>query len=235
MDLSEYESSLNFSLSSNAAYTVMQNLPGSFYELIKKCAEKYDSDYVFIDMNPGLSALNEVFFIYCDGFIVPTNPDPFALMAMKTLSKTLPKWKKVSENSSETFAKSSYPIPQTKMLFLGEIIQRFNIRNGVAARPYQGRITEIKEYVNDDFVKVMKNNQMLITDEKKIQNYNYCLGEIPDFGSLIQKANKVQKPVLALTADEIGEVGTVFENLEKKRKTIDSLFESIAEVIINNL
>ena len=61
MDLSEYESSLNLALTSNNAILTLQNLPGAFYELIKKTCDKYDIDYVFIDMNPGLSAINQTF------------------------------------------------------------------------------------------------------------------------------------------------------------------------------
>lgn len=58
MDLAEYESSLSLSLNSNNAIVTLQNLPGSFYELIRLCCEKYDIDYVLIDMNPGLSSIN---------------------------------------------------------------------------------------------------------------------------------------------------------------------------------
>lgn len=61
MDLSEYDSALSLALNSNNAIVTLQNLPGAFYELIKKCCEKYEIDYVFIDMNPGLSAINQTF------------------------------------------------------------------------------------------------------------------------------------------------------------------------------
>ena len=44
-------------------------------------------------MNPGLSAINQTFFISSDAFIIPTNPDPFSIMALKTMSKILPRWK----------------------------------------------------------------------------------------------------------------------------------------------
>ena len=46
-------------------------------------------------MNPGLSAINQTFFIYADAFIVPTNPDPFSVMALKTLKKIFAKMEKV--------------------------------------------------------------------------------------------------------------------------------------------
>lgn len=69
MDLSEYDPALSLALNSNNAITTLQNLPGAFYELIRLCCEKYKIDYVLIDMNPGLSAINQTFFMISDGFI----------------------------------------------------------------------------------------------------------------------------------------------------------------------
>jgi cellulose biosynthesis protein BcsQ len=130
MDLSEYDATLSLSLYSNNVISTLQNLPGSFHQLITLCAEKYNIDYVFIDMNPGLSAINQTFFMSSDAFIVPTNPDPFSLMALKTLKSILPRWKTWIERSREYFIDASYPLPDTEMKFIGEVIQWFNLRNG---------------------------------------------------------------------------------------------------------
>jgi len=89
MDLSSYDSSLSLALNSNNAISTLQNLPGAFYELVKLCSDKYNIDYVFIDMNPGLSSINQSLFMMSDGFIIPTNPDPFSVMALNTLNETL--------------------------------------------------------------------------------------------------------------------------------------------------
>lgn len=42
-----------------------------------------------IDMNPGLSSINQALFMMADGFIIPTNPDPFSIMALNTLNTVL--------------------------------------------------------------------------------------------------------------------------------------------------
>lgn len=95
MDLSEYEPSLSLSMNSNNSMTALQNLPGALAQLIGLCAEQNDIDFVFIDVNPGLSALNQVAFTVSDRFIVPTNPDPFSLMALKILLNVLPRWQRL--------------------------------------------------------------------------------------------------------------------------------------------
>lgn len=238
MDLSEYESSLSLALNSNNAFLTLQNLPGAFYELIRCCSEKYHIDYAFVDLNPGLSALNQMFFMYSDGFIVPTNPDPFSIMALKTLKKILPRWKRSSQQIAKLFEESSYPMPEKKMLFIGEIIQRFSLRNGRAAGAYQDKIDEIKVYVEGDFVLEMQRNNMLL-DMKEIFSMGIitdrCLGEISDFGSLIQRANETQKPVFALDQSDMAAAGNVYESMEKKRKIIDETFTRIASIIKETL
>ena len=236
MDLSEYESPLNLALNSNNAIVTLQNLPGTFYELIQRCCNEYSIDYVFIDMNPGLSALNQVFFIYSDAFIVPTNPDPFSVMALKTLCKTLPRWKKWAQQGRELFSESSYPLPEKRMLFLGLIIQRFSIRNHVPARPYTAKITEIKEYVRDIFSVAMKNNDMMINSGNVGDERNdICLGEIAEFGSLLQRATEAMLPVYALDRKTMAASGNVYDSMEAKRAEIDSIFDTIATTVLGTI
>lgn len=235
MDLSEFESSLSLALNSNNAIVTLQNLPGSFYELIKKCCEKYCIDYVFIDMNPGLSAINQTFFSYADAIIVPTNPDPFSTMALKTLKQILPKWKKWAIQGRELFKESSYPLPECDMKFIGEIIQRFNLRNHKAAKPYTGKISEIKNYIETEFVVELEKYDMIYDISDLIQKgiiENRCLGEVPEFGALIQKANEAMLPVFTLTKDDMGTVGNVYESMEEKRKLFDDIYEKIIDVVL---
>lgn len=235
MDLSEYESSLSLAMNSNNAIVTLQNLPGAFYELIRRCSEKYNIDYVFIDMNPGLSAINQTFFIYADAFIIPTNPDPFSVMALKTLKVTLPRWKKWAIQGRELFCDSSYPLPECEMKFIGEVIQRFNLRNQKAAKPYESKISEIKACVEGEFLAEMKKNNMLF-ESNEIFSKNglegHCLGEIPEFGALIQKANESMNPVFALTKEDMGTVGNIYDNMEQKRISFDNIFTTIASIIM---
>lgn len=235
MDLSEFESSLSLAINSNNAIVTLQNLPGAFYELIKKCCEKYDIDYVFIDMNPGLSAINQTFFAYADAIIVPANPDPFSTMALKTLKQTLPKWKKWAIQGRELFSESSYPLPECDMKFIGEIIQRFNLRNHKAAKPYTGKISEIKNYIETEFISELSKFDMVYNIEGLIQRgilTDHCLGEIPEFGALIQKANEAMVPVFELSKEDMGTVGNVYESMEEKRKLFDDMYEKIINIIL---
>jgi cellulose biosynthesis protein BcsQ len=225
MDLSEYDPPLSLAMNSNNSFTTLQNLPGAFSELIRLCCEKYDIDYVFIDVNPGLSAINEITFVISDAFIVPTNPDPFSLMALKTLSKVLPRWKKWAEQSRELFAEASYPLPNTEMRFIGEICQRFNRRYGKPTASFDRTITEISDYIEGEFLSKLKSHNMVYDREK------YHLAEIPDFGALLQKANERGVPVFKLE-DQYLTGGAALKNEILKRDEIQEIFSNVSDVIL---
>jgi len=225
MDLSEYDPPLSLAMNSNNSFTTLQNLPGAFSELIKLCCDKYDIDYVFIDVNPGLSAINEIAFVISNAFIVPTNPDPFSLMALKTLSKVLPRWKKWAIQSRELFADASYPLPYAEMRFIGEICQRFNRRKGKPSASFERTITEISEYIEGDFLIKLKANDMVY------DRVNYHLAEIPDFGALLQKANEKGVPVFKLD-DQFLTGGAALENEIKKRNEIQEIFSDLADIVL---
>jgi cellulose biosynthesis protein BcsQ len=225
MDLSEYDPSLSLAMNSNNSFSTLQNLPGAFSELIRLCCDKYDIDYVFIDVNPGLSAINEITFVISDAFIVPTNPDPFSLMALKTLTKVLPRWKKWAENSRELFTEASYPLPHTEMKFMGEICQRFNRRQGRPTASFDRTITEIKDYISTSFLDELKKNNMAYKCD------DYHLAEIPDFGALLQAANSLGIPVFKLE-DKNLPGGATFQNTTDKRDEIFRIFSTISDTIL---
>jgi len=234
MDLAEFDGSLSLAMNSNNAITTLQNLPGSFYELISKCCEQYSIDYVFIDMNPGLSSINQAFFVSCDGFVIPTNPDPFATMALKTLSTVLPRWKSWATITKGFLANASYPLPNSEMNFCGFLVQRFSLRHGSPTRPFQQRIGEIQNCIAEHVVPTLSNCGMVNPKLHEIKS-DYCLGEIPDFGVLNQKASENCVPVFALKTATVGETGVVLDQMLTKINDLDKKFAEIATAIMEQL
>lgn len=227
MDLSEYEPSLSLAMNNNNVMMALQNLPGALSRLIDLCVERHNIDYVFIDINPGLSSLNQIAFTMSDRFIVPTNPDPFSLMALKTLLKVLPRWKQWAKNTNSVLQDASYPLPLTEMKFIGEISQRFNRRNSRPTASYQTVIDEIRNFVNGDFADTLKENEMLYPRE------DYHLAEIPDFGAMLQKANERLIPVFALEDNDLPG-GAALENTTAKRDDIKQMFSQLANIIMES-
>ena len=227
MDLSEYEPSLSLAMNNNNSMTALQNLPGALNRLISLCAEENNIDYVFVDINPGLSAINQITFTLADRFIVPTNPDPFSLMALKTLLKVLPRWKSWADNTRPLLEEASYPLPEAEMKFIGEVSQRFNRRNKKPTTSYITMINEIKRFVNGEFADKLRKNNMICDAE------DYHLAEIPDFGAMLQKSNSLGIPVYSLPDNELPG-GATFENTTAKRDEIKQMFFNISNIIMES-
>ena len=229
-DLSEYEVSLGISFTVSAALGTLKNLPGSFNYLIQKTAEKYNADYVIIDMNPSLSAINQVLLESSNYFIVPAMPDYFSNMAINSLSKTIPRWEKWAVTAREAFKDATYPFPETTPKFLGTVIQRFNIRNGKATGANRDLINEINKTVVKNFVPALKLNEMVI-DTKYPDDY--CLGLVPDFNTLNALYQKNGIPVFALTDAQLEHKGQVLTQYKETREAFKVLFAGIAKNIID--
>jgi chromosome partitioning protein len=234
-NLSEYDAALTFAQTSNNALATLQNLPGAFNELIKLTEEKYDIEYTIVDLNPGLSAINQNLFLTCDLFIIPTNPDPFSIMAIDTLGKIIPRWSQWKTGSFDVFSETAYPLRPGLPRFGGGIIQRFNIRNGKAARPYRDNIEEIKNCLINDLIPALNKTGMMLPDEyypKALHDNKFCLGEVPDFGGLLPKSHNCGVPVFELTDVEIAETGQVLDGMKEKRDRLNNQFSEIANDIV---
>lgn len=231
-DLSEYEANLTFAQTN--AISTLQNLPGAFSELLRLTEEKYSIDFTIIDLNPSLSSINQNFFLSSHAFILPTNPDPFSIMALNTLQTILPRWAEWKKNAVATFSDTAYPLLPGLPKFCGSVVQRFNIRNGRAARPYRDNIAEIKERLADGFLDALQKNGMTFSPEQygaQLIEDQYCLAEIPDFQGLLPKAHDAGVPVFELTDPEIGESGPILAGLQTKRELFKGQFETLAEQV----
>lgn len=230
-NLSEFEAALTFAQTANNAIATLENLPGAFSAFLRDVEKKYDIAYTIIDLNPSLSSINQSFVLASDYLIIPTNPDPFSIMALDTLKAILPRWAAWLRQSGPLFSESSYPLDLDPPKILGTVIQRFNVRKGRAARPYRDNIAEIKQKVINDLKPALHRAGMLLRDDvygvPLIEN-GLCLSEISDFQGLLPKALAAGAPVYELTDAEIGETGPVLAQMQSNRARFDTLFNNLA-------
>ena len=231
-DLSQYEVSLGVSFTLSETMSTLKNLPGSFAFLIGRTAEVYNADYVIVDMNPSLSAINEALLVSADYFIVPTAPDNFSTMAVRSLATMLPKWEEWAVRARRVFADASYPLPPSTPKFLGTVVQRFNIRKGKPTHANQAVIERLSETVRDVLVPSLRRVDMLLPDDA-YSNPGFCLAEIPDFQTLNAAYQTHGIPVFALSDARLGHAGTVLAQYQEKRQQFDALFSSFADSIIS--
>ncbi len=237
-NFTEIEPQLSFAQTAQNAFSIMQNLPGAFNALIELTKAKYSIDYAIIDLNPGLSAINQNLFSISDLFLVPTNPDPFSLMAIKTLSTVLVRWNQHAQTMRDSFASSSYPFPNKIPKLGGILIQRFNVRNGKPSKPFRDNMDEIMKSVKNVLVPNLASRNMLFSEEKYREANipdDLNIAEIPDFQSLLPKAYIAGAPVFDLTDEEIGQKKLVLEQMKGKMSEFDALFETFADKVISLL
>lgn len=238
MNLSEYDGALNFALTAANSLPSLRSLPGSFNDLIEKTCQKYNIDYAFIDLNPGLSPLNQVLFLTGDAFIIPINPDTFSMMALKSLSKILPNWVRWKRDNMALFKDSAYPLPDGTPKFIGVIPQRFNIRNGVPTNPYKVQIDNLLELIQNEVIEKFRQEDMLFSNTQYNSagiSMNKNLSEIKDFQGLAPKSQKYNVPIFELRDEELEATGAALEGMKNNREYFGDLYGDICNKITSLL
>lgn len=217
--LAEYESQLSIAHELSTSLAALQNIPGSLRWLIDLTAKTVDADYVLIDMSPSLGALNQNLFTTSDAFIIPMAPDFFSAMALRSLTRILPKWNAWSSRAGEQLAlqDSAYPWPNKTPKYVGSIVQNYRIRSreGKEASPtkaYQKWFDALLKVKTEVLLPALKDAGLTFPEsaylaaESPLADF---LIEVPDFNSLIAISQSLSKPVFELTRDDIANSGSV--------------------------
>jgi cellulose biosynthesis protein BcsQ len=230
-ELSRYEVSLGISFTLSEAMPSLKNLPGSFAFLMSKTADKYNADYIIIDMNPSLSAINQALLVSCDYFIVPTAPDNFSAMAIRSLAKILPTWEKWAIRGRRILADATYPLPGNTPKLLGTVIQRYNIRGGKPTLANQEVINQLCNIVKTLFVPELEQSGMMLKEEL-YKTADFCLALIPDFNTLNAAYQTYGIPVFALSDQQLRHPGIVLKQYQKMRENFYGIFSNLADLVI---
>ncbi|MFK7796440.1 MAG: ParA family protein [Aureispira sp.] len=226
MDLESYSVELGFSFLN--AFSTSSNLPGSFYYLIKKTAEQYNCDYVLIDMNPSLGAINQDLLLSSHYFLIPTAPDFLSKMAVKSLSTVIPKWENWAQTARKTFQHAVYPLPDSTPHFLGYTVNDYNIRGGAPTKAAQKDIAGIEEEVNKVLVPALRKHGMIKGNQDKFK-----LGTVQDFQSTLKGYQTIGLPVWKLERTDFDNVkGAAFAST---KNIMDRVEESFVEIVNNIL
>lgn len=233
--LSEYEVTLGIAQELSGTIQTLQNLPGSLRYLFDLTAESAKADYVFVDMNPSLSSINQNILMTSDYFIVPSSPDFFSVMAIDSLALTLPRWRawSLAAQKNQVLQTAVYPYPQKSPRLLGTIVQKYRPRNGAPTVGFQSWINDINERVQIKLLPALESIGMKLEDAvyDRVANLRpaLCLALIADFNTLIAKSQEHTTPVFALSDAQLGHVGTVLLADQRKRKEFSDTFAELAE------
>jgi cellulose biosynthesis protein BcsQ len=247
LQLSEYEVLLGVAheMSRDSVYT-LKNLPGSFSYCFDKTAEKYQADYILIDLDSSLNAINQNLLMTSDYFLLPTSPDYFSLLAIKSLSNILPRWAIWAKRA--TLAEATYPFPKVTPKFLGILIQKYHPSSGGEGQPsqnFQKWFDQINNLVSTEFVQALepvsengkppKFERMTLPSQHYQQvlgKGKYCLAQFSDFNTLVALSQTHQTPIFALSDDQLSQSGKVLDTLKNSRDKFNTVFSTLADSII---
>lgn len=244
LDLQAYEGQLSLAQETGGTLSVLRNLPGALNGLISIIEEYHEIDFTLIDLNPGLGAINQNLFLAADSFIVPTNPDPFSIMALQTLSVRVEKWSQWLKTSYNIYKDTEYPLSENPAIFLGTLTSRFNKHSSKAAGKFDERIRQIDQTVKDVLFPKLESEGMTLEKKKYETALALCpdmgpgmpsspfsLARIPDFQSLAQISSNNEVPVVALDEAMLRAGGRVGNSLAAAQRNVNEfsiIFECVA-------
>ncbi|WP_186009825.1 ParA family protein [Burkholderia gladioli] len=232
--LSEYEVTLGIAQELSGSIQTLQNLPGAMSHLIDATAERYEVDFVLVDMNPGLGSINQNLLMTSDYFIVPTTPDYFSVMALESLTSILPRWRawSVRAQQNSVLQAAAYPYPTRTPKFLGTVIQKYRPRGGAPTTGFQRWIDDINRMVSGPFQTALSGSEMMLSLARYQRVYgvdtSLCLCQIADFNTLIAKSQDKRTPVFALTDEQFEAEGVVLESYQRQARDFDEVFVQLA-------
>lgn len=229
-EITEFEVQLGISFQLSNSFSTMNSLPGSFYYLFQKCAEKFNVDYVLVDLNPSLSAINQALISSSDYFVLPTSPDYFSQMAVKSMARILPQWEDWAVQARSVYKNSTYPLPMLKPKFLGYSVNDFNIRNEKPTAAFAAIIGQLNDVIENQLYPSLLAKGMTLTNDDR---ETLCMAKVSNFQHLQAKYQEYGIPVYALTEAQIGTMGNVLAEHKRKQDFFRGIYESFATQIIN--
>lgn len=235
IDLAEYETTLGIAQELSGSLLALRNLPGSIRFLLDNAAE-YKADYLLVDMSPSLGPLNQNLLTTSDYFIVPLHPDYFSAMALNSLAKVLPRWKTWAETafSIDALSKADYPFRAPKSIFIGAVIQKYRPRLGKASKAFQNWIDQLISGLGSTLLPALEKSGMVqrnLFKERLGTDPSAPIMEVADFNSIIALSQEHQVPVFALTAEQTGQAGAVWEQTKTSMAVFYEAFSKCADKI----
>ncbi|MCX8507064.1 MAG: AAA family ATPase [Alphaproteobacteria bacterium] len=237
IDMAQYESTLNLAQQLGPELIVLKNIPGSLKFMIDRTAEKYAIDYVLVDLNPSLGPMNMNLLMASDYFIVPLQPDYFSAMAIRSLARIMPLWKKwsIHAGNSRILNEANYPFYQSHVQFAGAVIQRFEMRDGRPAAAFNLWFDQLKKSLKEVFVPSLIASDMLnesIYLQATGQEPDLPIMEAKDFKSLMALSHDRNVPVFALPEEALGS-GVVKDGQEGRMSEYREIYSNFADKVFS--
>lgn len=200
----------------------------AIYDMLSRLADKHEFDYVIIDVGPSAGALTRSCFLAADLFLVPVVPDRFNFQAIGSLRAIISKWIREHAGIIADFKQLGLNVAEGKPQFRGVVMQRYQRYGGSAKPAFRHWMDRIPQRVVSELLPAI----VEAAGTKEVV-WAECWTEpvaveIPEFASLGPMMLTRGKPVWALTKEETGWAGSVWNEREAEMKAFGARFAALA-------
>ena len=199
-----------------------------FSDFLSKCKEY---DFVFFDMGPSLGAINRAVLLACDYFLTPMSSDVFSILALGNIGKSLSMWREIFLDGYNSLDKEKkrkidkfHQVCSIK--FIGYVEQQY-ITKSVAGQPRAVRAYD--EILKKIPFEIAEKVARPINGEV-IEEFDYKIGSIPNYHSLVPMSQTSHKPIFELTSVD-GVVGAHYQ----KVREFEKLMKKISDKMLANM
>ncbi|MDE0092518.1 MAG: AAA family ATPase [Oligoflexia bacterium] len=256
-NMSDIDIQISIGLLGSELANFAKQFVGSLNAVIRETAKTNKCELVLIDMSPSSGAMNRSILMSSDYFLIPTSPDFFSYQAIQNLGNMFISWNDLFNKFRDPSAPN--PLPEKPPKMLGIISQKYRTytprkkeiveqipligqkklekRAKRIASAYQIWVDKIQTTSNNTLAEKLKSKNMVI-DREIFTSYisdelPYNLISIGDFNSLIAISQENQKPIFALTDEEINQSGYSLKEMQENQKDFKNLFDKLAKSICN--
>lgn len=195
-----------------------------FNTIINDAAQRFNAEYILIDVGPNLGGINRAVLLSSDYMIIPVASDLFSLQGIKNIGITLHTWRGQWEKRLEQRpVKKTFSIPDKGIVPAGYIVMQYSAKESRPVQSYlrwANRIPKIfKKYVLND---------NSATDYTVEEDPN-CIGLLKHYRSLAPMSMEAHKPIFLLKPAD----GAIGAHLYAVKKSYEE-FRSFTEKIIDH-
>lgn len=202
----------------------------AIHDMLRRLSDRYDADYVLVDVGPSAGALTRACFLAADGFLVPVFPDRFNYQAMSSLSHIITKWVQEHSTIVDDFRRLGLNVGDGKPVFYGLIVQRFQRYGGSPKPAFEHWMRRLPQRA---LMQLMPAYEHVAGKDALVDRCrkNPSIVEIPDFSSLAPMMLTHGKPVWDLTQTDTDWRGNVWEERAATMAQLKAKFFELAEYV----
>lgn len=187
-------------------------------------------DIFVIDTSPSMGLLNRIILLGTDYFVVPMNPDAFSLQGIENLGVRLEEWKRNWKDTGKAISKSrsieSQYVLDGEGLFIGYILNSYNVYGKKPIRDHRKWIQQIPPKVKDYLSERHSKNGLVAA------SYTASLQDIQDYGRIPAMCQETGDAIFTVDPDSVEsrQIGTK-ENIVKAKEEFDILSDRILTIL----